>query len=238
MRQKVGAWGENTFLAHFKAHPEYGLSAFPYGEAYSGRGKAKGDAVCRPDLLIIETCQVEAIQAEGIPLVSAIDLRKLPDDDPVMVKVLAASLVAVEVKFSHRKYVAGHVKFIIDEGRRSRYEQWLSRTRGVGALTVWLTTDRAWIAPTEKVLRDGKEEERTYEMRGGAGRKKKTWNLPVESAQPFASVTGYELNKTFKASLRWTVSGGIEFDVTDDLGDFSDVQVATLRSLAKSVRRP
>jgi hypothetical protein len=154
-----------------------------------------------------------------------------------MEKVVSASLVAVEVKFSHRRYEEGHVKFIIDEGKKARYEQWLSRTRGIGALIVWLTTDRAWIAPTEQVFRDGIEEERTYEMRGGAGRKKKTWNLPVESALPFANVTGYELNKTFKASLQWTTSGGIEFDVTDDLGDFSDVQVATLRRLAKSVRR-
>jgi hypothetical protein len=64
-----------------------------------------------------------------------------------------------------------------------------------------------------------------------------TWNLPVEQARAFATVTGYQLNKTLKASFQWTTSGGVEVDVNDDPGDLSDVDVAALLSLAKSVRR-
>jgi len=102
---------------------------------------------------------------------------------------------------------------------------------------VWLTTDRAWIATVDEVLKKGKKELRTYEQRGGAAREKMTWNLPVEQATTFASVTGYRLNQTFKASFQWTKSGGIEVDAVDDPGDFAQVDVATLRRLAKAVRR-
>jgi hypothetical protein len=237
IRQKIGVWGEKTFLAHFCAHGEYGISAFEYGEASSKRRKAQGDAVCRPDLLLVDSDKVKALAQRGIHL-DKMDLRAISDNHLDMQEIVKEALVAVEVKFSHREYRKGHVSFILDESRKARYEQWLSRTRGIGALMVWLTTDRAWIASVDQVLREGKEEIRTYEMRGGAGREKATWNFPVESAKPFATVTGYVLNKTFKPSLKMTESGRIQFDVNDDLGDFVDVDIPLLRQMAQAVRRP
>ena len=53
VRQKVGIWGEVTFLNHFHHHPEYGLRVFEYGDATKGKKRATGDSVNRPDLLII-----------------------------------------------------------------------------------------------------------------------------------------------------------------------------------------
>ena len=236
-RQKIGVWGEQTFLAHFRAHGEYGVSAFEYGEASSSRNKAQRDAVCRPDLLLLDNDKVKALAKRGIHL-DKMDLRAIPDTHPDMQEVVKEALCAVEVKFSHREYRKGHVSFIIDETRKARYEQWLSRTRGIGALMVWLTTDRAWVAPVDKVLSEGESRVRTYEMRGSAGRRKTTWNLPVEKAVPFAIVTGYVLNKTLKPSLKMTESGAIQFDVNDDLGDLTDVDIPLLRQMAQAVRRP
>jgi len=237
VRQKVGVWGEATFLHYFKHHPEHGLSVLEYGDATKGKTKARGEAVNRPDLLIIETEELKAIAASGIHVNSDTDLRQLSDDSPILRAIVDHSLAAVEVKFSHRRYVKGHVKFIIDEGRRARYQAWLNATQKVGALIVWLTTDHAWIATVDDVLARGAEEVRTYENRGGAARQKKTWNLSVENARPFAKVIGYRINETLKASFQWTKSGGVEVDVTDDPGDFADVEIATLRSLANAARR-
>lgn len=193
--------------------------------------------MCRPDVLLIDTAKVAELGRRGIPLASALDLRKMADTDPVMEEVVDAALVAVEVKFSHRKYVPEHVNFIIDDGRQDRYRQWLGRTRRIGAVMVWMTIDRSWITSVDRVIREGSDDTRTYEMRGGKARQKKTKNLPVEKTDPFATVTGYVLNKTLKARFQITKGGSIEFDVEDDLGDFKDVQIETLRSLAASVRR-
>lgn len=237
-RQKVGVWGEDTFVAHIRTHPEYGLAVFPYGEAYTGTKKAQGPAVNRPDLLLMETTELEKLASEGLKLKLDSDLRKMADDSTDTKSILMRSLVALEVKFSHRRYEKGHVAFILDEGREKRYKKWLTDTRGPGALMVWMTTDHAWIATFDQILKEGKQEIRTYEMRGGKARQKNTWNLPVEDTVPFASVTGYELNRTLKPSFKWTTSGGIEVDVNDDLGDFKDMDLPLLRKLAKAVRRP
>lgn len=237
VRQKVGIWGEATFLNHFGTHPDYGLAVFQYGEAWSGkRAKEPGHAVCRPDLLLIENSQLEELLRRGINP-RGLDLRSRPDDDPVIQEIVRHALVAVEVKFSHRRYVSGHVKFIIDEGRKSRYQQWLTNTEEIGALMVWLTTDCAWIATIDDVLDKGQQESRTYENRGGKAREKITWNLPVESAHPFAKVTGYRLNETLKSSFQWTKSGGVEIDVVDDPGDLAEVDITLLHALARQVRR-
>lgn len=104
VRQKVGIWGEATFLHHFRTHPEHGLSVFEYGEALTGKKKAQGHAVCRPDLLLIETDQLRKFAEEGINLNVGIDLRRLRDDDPTMQQIVRHALAAVEVKFSHRRF--------------------------------------------------------------------------------------------------------------------------------------
>jgi hypothetical protein len=238
VRQKVGVWGEQTFLHHFSTHTEHGLYAFEYGEMWKGkRKKDQSHAVCRPDLLLVKTSELENLAKKGIIPNPGLDLRALRDDDPTILEIVSHALAAVEVKFSHRRYVEGHVQFIIDEGRKARYEEWLTRTKGIGALMVWLTTDRAWIATVNEVLKNGKQEVRTYENRGSAARQKMTWNLPVEKTRHFANVTGYQINETLKASFQWTTSGGLEVDVTDDPGDFDNVDVASLLAMAKSVRR-
>ena len=235
-RQKIGVWGEATTKRYFDNHPEHGITALNYGEASSSTKKSQKDAVCRPDLLLIETEKINELEREGVP-VREMNLRDMDDSDPRMVKIVDAALVGLEAKFSHREYREGRVNFIIDENRKLRYETWLSRTRRIGTVMVWFTTNRAFIATEDKVLSEGKEEVRSYEQRGKSAREKKTWNLPVERADPFANVIGYKLNETFKPSFRMTESGAIGFDVDDDPGDLEDVRIDRLKTLAREVKR-
>jgi hypothetical protein len=237
IRKRIGQWGEDTFTAYFDAHPEAGLKTLEYGEAFAGRKKQKGDAVARPDLLLIERkAWAELVQRS--PDKAAQDLRLLPDSDPWVREVVAASTAAAEIKFSHRVYVEGRIKFILDEHRKTNYESWLERTEGIGELVFWLTTTRAFMAPVEQVFRDGVQKRRDYESQGpGATRSKNTWNLPVESALPFAEVV-YELNKSLVPKFRvWEKSGAIGIGLTDPPGSFKNPDLAGLRDLAKTVRR-
>lgn len=237
-RQKIGIWGEITVFKHFTEHPEHGVKPLKYGEASTLKKKANTDAVCRPDILLIELDKVPSLKKAGIDL-DQVDLRVLPDSDPIVKKVVDLALVAMEVKFSHREYRKGRVNFIIDEVREGRYGEWLKRTRNVGALMTWFTTNKAFMAPTDRLLKEGTPQERTYEMIGKAGRTKKTINFPVESAEPFADVLGYELNKTFKPRLVLNKdSGSISFDLDDPLvGDLANVNMPRVRELAEQLRR-
>jgi hypothetical protein len=237
-RQRIGIWGELTLFRHFSEHVEHGLLPLTYGEASPLKKKATNDAVCRPDILFIERSEVPRLLDQGID-VKTIDLRLLPDADPTIEAVLDSAFAAIEVKFSHREYRKGRVNFIIDEVRKERYERWLSRTHGIGSLMAWFTTNKAFMAPTDRVLTEGISEERTYETIGRAARTKTTVNLPVEEADFLADVIGYDLNQTFKPRLVMNEnSGGISFDVDDPLvGDLENVNIARLRKLAASVRR-
>ena len=237
-RKKIGQWGEDTFEDYFHRHKEHGLRTLKYGEAFAGKKKQETDAVSRPDLLVMEAGPYDRLARED-PTALSTDLRTLPDADPIVKRVVAASLVAVEVKFSHREYRVGHVNFIVDDRRKAGYEKWLGRTQGIGEIVIWLTTDRGFMAPMGQVLSEGEPIVRSYENRGGKAMTKGTWNLPVEQAQPFANVVGYVLNTTLKPSLKVIpTSGAIEFDVTDDLGDFADVDLVGFRAMAKGLRRP
>jgi hypothetical protein len=238
-RQKIGRWGEDTFVAHFARHPEYGITVLPYGDAYSGarrKASSEPDAVARPDLLLIGKADYEQLQNKGIPF-PILDLRKLPDDDPQLRRIVEAAVVAVEVKFSHRQWRKNTVNFVVDEKRKADYKAWCSRTTGPGEVVVWLTTDKGYMTPMERIINEGKPIERTYEAFGKQGRKKMTWNLLVETGEPFATVLGYEVNTTLKPSLYFSKSGSIQLDMNDDLGDFGEVNLPGLLKMAREVRR-
>lgn len=237
VRKRIGQWGEDTFTTYFSTHPEARLTTLPYGEAYSGRKKQKGDAVARPDLLIVETDVWQAL-VEGNTDKADQDLRKLPDDDPWVREIVSRALVAAEVKFSHRAYVEGRVRFIVDEVRKKNYSDWLGRTEGIGEIVFWMTTTHAFMAPIEQVLREGEQKVLVYESQGrGKARSKNTWNLPVEKGLFFGEVT-YELNRSLVPRFRMnSESGAIDIELTDPPGSFVRPDIPGLRDLAAKVRR-
>ncbi len=237
VRQLIGAWGEQTLLKYFRDNGQVGMVAVPYGESWGGRKRKQTDAGNRPDLLLVESTEVNALKDRGIE-VDREDFLALADQDAKMIEVLEHSLVALEAKFSFRYYAKGKINFIIDEGREDRYRTWLGRTNGVGALIVWFTADKAFITTVARVLKEGTKIERTYEMRGGKSRVKQTYNLPVESTEHFADVTGVELNRTFRPVLkRNSKTGAITSEIEDSPGILENVNLPALRRLSAEARR-
>lgn len=237
IRQQFGDWAEDTVLSYFSSHPETAIVAVPYGERWAGKRKAPTDAVYRPDLLLLKKDAVGSLSERGIS-VDKLDMRTLSDSDLQMRAVVREAVVAFEVKNSFRFYVKGHVNFIIDELRKERYETWLSKTKTIGDVVAWLTLDKAFIAPMNKVLSEGKQVERTYESRGPKARTKMTYNLPVENAVPFADVTGVRLNETIQASLSRGSSGSVAFSIRHTPGTLENVNLKALLDMAEEVKRP
>lgn len=237
VRQAMGEWAEKTAVNYFATHPKARIRAFAYGERWGGKKKKDTDATNRPDLLLIETDRVRSLLDKDGVDVTKLNLLTLPDDDPSLRAIVRKALVALEVKISFRYYVKKHVNFIIDEIRKKRYETWLSQTENVGDVVAWFTLDKAFVTPMENILANGKEEERTYESRGRMARVKMTYNLPVERTTTFADVTNVDLNKTLRAVMKRGTTGGVSFQVVDDLGRLENVNLAALRKLAKETRR-
>jgi hypothetical protein len=237
IRQQFGDWAEDTVLGYFSSHHETQIVAVPYGERWAGKRKATPtDAVYRPDLLLLKRDAVRSL-AENDINIDRLSLRTLSDSDPQMRAILREAMVAFEVKISFRFYAKGHVNFIVDELRKERYETWLSKTKGIGDVVAWLTLDKAFITPMDRVLSEGEEIERTYEARGAKARTKMTYNLPVEEAIPFADVTGVRLNETIRASLSRGSSGSVAFSIEHKPGSLENVNLKALSQMADDVRR-
>jgi hypothetical protein len=232
-RQKIGQWGEDTFCEYFRKHTEAGVRVLKYGEASHETAKASGDAVIRPDLLLIDQHDIDRLILDDV-LTSTTDLRLLPDSDPAVQAAVAAAWVAVEVKFSHREYRPRTINFIFDNRRRDAYLKWKARTPHLEDVVVWFTTNRVFMARMDRILSQGRDQSRPYESWGKGVRVKETRDLPVESGTFFANVVGYRVNETLRPSLKLNPrSGAINFDVEDDLGDLSDVDLDALRRIAK-----
>ena len=232
-RQKIGQWGEDTFCEYFRVHRDAGIKVLRYGEGSHETKKARGDAVIRPDLLLIDQPKFDWLVSDGL-LAADVDLRTLPDSSPALRAAVRAAWVAVEVKFSHREYRPGRINFIFDDRRQRAYNAWKAKTPGLEDVVVWFTTDKAYMARMDRILRDGRRQERPYESRGKGVRMKTTRDLPVESGTFFANVVGYKVGATLKPSLHLNErTGAINFDVEDDPGDLSDVNLEALRRLAR-----
>jgi hypothetical protein len=122
--------------------------------------------------------------------------------------------------------------------RKKHYETWLAQTEKIGDVVAWFTLDKVFMAPMESVLVNGKQTERTYENYGATARVKMTWNLPVEGTPIFADVTNVHLNKTLRAEMKRGTTGGVSFQVVDDLGALENVNIEGLRKLADELTRP
>lgn len=236
IRRAMGEWAENSVKNYFNTNPDVGILAFPYGEKWGGTRRKETDAANRPDLLLIETDNVNALSKSGID-VSKLDLTTLSDSNPQLRSIIRKALVALEVKISIRYYVKGHVNFIIDEVRKAHYETWLKQTGSIGDVVTWFTFDKAFITTMDTVLTDGKKDKRTYENVGRTARVKDTWNLPVEATTPFADVTNVDLNRTLRARMKRGTTGGISFEVVDDLAVLENVNIAVLRKFAEETKR-
>lgn len=236
VRQAVGEWAEKSVVNYFATTPSAGILAYPYGERWGGPRRKDTDAANRPDLLLLERPVVKSLRAKGVDL-NSLDLLSLPDSDSAMERIVRNALVALEVKISFRYYEKGHVNFIIDEVRRARYHKWLSQTEHVGDVVAWFTLDRAFLAPMDEVLGKGKKGVRSYENYGRTKRDKETWNYPVEGSPVFCTISNVDLNKTLRAVMKRGKTGGVSFSIVDDLAVLENVDLDTLRALAKKTER-
>lgn len=235
VRQAVGEWAERTLVHHFSMDPKY--IAIHYGERWSGKRKrAETDPANRPDLLILPREALVRLESKGI-FPTQLDLTQLPDDDSRVLEIVKEARVALEAKVSFRYYEKGHVNFIVDEVRESRYKVWLSRMKGIGSIVVWFTLDKAFIASMETVLTKGTKEERSYEGRGRMARTKMTFNMPVEDAVLFAEVSGVRLNETLKPVLTRSKSGAISITIEDDPGLLQNVNMAAFERLVDEIKK-
>jgi len=234
VRQAIGEWAERTVIHYFSETGRY--HALRYGERWSGKKRVETDAVNRPDLLLLSKEAVERLKQNGIdPL--TLELKDLSDHDKRLVSIVDEATVALETKISFRYYQRGHVNFIVDEVRKKRYEVWLTRTRKVGCLVIWFTLDKAFIAPMNLILSEGKAEDRSYESYGRQARIKTTYNYPVEQAERFADVNGVRLNETLRPVLTRGQSGSISIIIEDDPGILKNVNLEAFERLTEQVKR-
>lgn len=234
VRQAIGEWAERTVIHYFSETGRY--HALPYGERWSGKKRAETDATNRPDLLLLSKEAVERLKQKGIDALT-LELKDLFDHDERLVSIVKEATVALETKISFRYYQKGHVNFIIDEIRKKRYEVWLTRTKKIGSLVIWFTLDKAFIAPMDLILSEGKAEDRSYESYGRKARIKTTYNYPVEQAEHFADVNGVKLNETLRPVLTRGQSGSISIKIEDDPGILKNVNLEAIERLAEQVKR-